>query len=313
MAKKLEGKLKTQALEKKLLGLNQAPLIDDVWKKYLEWAKKNKKSWKDDQERWGLHIEPTLKGKKMDAVIPYDVSKLIDNMKKKRDYAPATIKQVMALVKRIYNWASDMGLYEGGQNPAAKIKAPKVNNEVTECLTRDEIKRLFQALDKWWNQRVALLIKFALYTGVRRGEIFGLRWEEVDLHNGVINLKDTKGGKDEAVPISDEALEILKRAKGLLPTNDCPYAFPNRWGMKRRSLGNTWTYLKKSAKIPKSFRFHGLRHTFASYLASSGKVSQFTLQKLLTHKTPNMTQRYAHLFDQTLREGANMAHELYFR
>jgi integrase len=160
-------------------------------------------------------------------------------------------------------------------------------------------------LELWNNQRVALLVKFALFTGFRRGEIFALKWDNVDLENGIITLKDTKGGKDTNLPVSDVALNIIRKAKELLPTPQCPYVFPSRTGNKRTSFGNTWTKIKKFANTPPKFRFHGLRHTFASYLASSGNVSQYTLQKLLTHKTPQMTQRYAHLFDETLREGAN--------
>ena len=197
-----------------------------------------------------------------------------------------------------------MGLFDG-DNPASRIKLPKLNNEVTECLSRDEVSSLLKTLDTWNNQMVALLIKFALFTGLRRGEIFSLQWENVDLNNGLIHLRNTKGGKDETIPISDEAQKILRKAKRILPIRNCVYVFPNRTGKRRTSFGNTWTRIKKSANTPSRFRFHGLRHTFASYLASSGKVSQYTLQKLLTHKTPQMTQRYVHLFDETLREGAN--------
>jgi integrase len=113
------------------------------------------------------------------------------------------------------------------------------------------------------------------------------------------------------LPLSDEALKIVIEAKKLLPFPDCPYVFPNRWGKKRVTFGNTWIYIKRAAKLPPDFRFHGLRHTFASYLASSEKVSTYTLQRLLTHKSPQMTQRYAHLFDQTLREGANLLPSLF--
>jgi len=305
LAKKLESKLRTKALERNLLGINEAPLVDDIWKRYLSWAALNKKSAKDDQARWENHVAPLLKNRRMDLILPMDIHRVITSMKNKRDYAPATIRQVLVLIKRIYNWASDMGLYDG-KNPAARIKHPKLNNEVTECLTKEEIKRLLVTLSSWKNKRVALLIRFALYTGLRRGELFSLKWKDVDLQNGVINLRNTKGGKDESLPISDEALNILCAARALLPSPDCSNVFPNKWGRKRRTFGNTWTYIKTAAGIPLTFRFHGLRHTYASYLASSGKVSQFTLQKLLTHKSPQMTQRYAHLFDQTLRDGANV-------
>jgi integrase len=67
-------------------------------------------------------------------------------------------------------------------------------------LTRGEIKSLRVTLDGWTNRRVALVVKFALYTGLRKSEIFGLEWKNVDLLNGLITLRNTKGGKDETAP-----------------------------------------------------------------------------------------------------------------
>jgi len=69
--------------------------------------------------------------------------------------------------------------------------------------------------------------------------------------------------------------------------------------------------IKKKAGLPKDFRpLHGLRHVFASMLASSGKVDMYALQKLLTHKSPSMTQRYAHLRDETLKRASALAGDL---
>ena len=310
MAKKYEGKLKTQILESSLLGIRKVPHIDEIWQKYLAWAKVHKKSWQQDKLRWEYHVQDFLRGMRMDAVTGFDVQRVINGMKAKRKYAPATIKHSVVLIKRVYNWALQMDLYEGS-NPASKIKLPKLNNEVTECLSKGEIKRLLKTLAEWRNKRAALLVQFALYTGLRRGELFSLRWDDVDLDNGWIYLLDTKGGKDNYLPVSDEAICVLKKAMKLKPYDSCQIVFPNRYGHKRTTIGQTWRRIKKSAKLPHKFRFHGLRHTYASYLASSGKVSQFTLQKLLTHKTPQMTLRYAHLFDETLREGANLLTSLF--
>ena len=88
----------------------------------------------------------------MDAITAYDVHFVIKRMRLKRNYAPATIKHVIVLIKRVYNWATDMALYSG-ENPASKIKLPKLNNEITECLSKDEINRLLKSLDHWVNQK----------------------------------------------------------------------------------------------------------------------------------------------------------------
>ena len=310
MAKRYERKLKTRILERDLFGIKPAPVIDIVWDKYMSWAKENKRSWESDEMRWDCHIKSCLSGKKMDAISAYDVQSVIDEMKSKRDYAPATIKHIIVLIRRLFNWAKEMELYEG-DNPASKIKLPKLNNEVTECLTKGEIDRLLKTLAGWKNQMAAIMIEFALFTGLRRGELFKLQWKDVNLSDGWIRLRETKGGKDNMLPLSNKALDMLRKAQSLAPPKGCPIVFPNRYGNMRTTIGNTWTRIKKCAKIRKSFRFHGLRHTYASYLASSGQVSQYTLQKLLTHKTPQMTQRYAHLFDETLRDGANVLGNLF--
>ena len=269
VAKKLEVKLKTQVLESSLLGIRKAPPIDEVWQKYLAWAKVHKKSWQQDKLRWEYHVQDFLKGRRMDTITGFDIQRVINGMKAKRKYAPATIKHAVVLIKRVYNWAMQMDLYEGS-NPASRIKLPKL-----ECLSKGEIKRLLKTLAGWKNQRAALLVKFALYTGLRRGELFSLRWKDVDFGNGWIWLLDTKGGKDNKLPVSDKAMDILIQASQLLPFPESQYVFPNRHGHKRTTIGNTWTRIKKCAKIPHSFRFHGLRHTYASYLASSGTVSIF--------------------------------------
>jgi len=104
-------------------------------------------------------------------------------------------------------------------------------------------------------------------------------------------------------------------AKGLLKNvfrANSPYVFPGRNGEKRSDIGKGARRIIKKAGLPKDFRpMHGLRHVYASMLASSGKVDMYVLQKLLTHKSPKMTQRYAHLRDETLKNGAGQIDEIF--
>ena len=103
-------------------------------------------------------------------------------------------------------------------------------------------------------------------------------------------------------------------AKQLLldhPRTDSLFVFPGRGGRQRVDINKQVNRIKQKAGLPKDFRaLHGLRHTYASMLASSGQVDLYTLQKLLTHKSPAMTQRYAHLRDEALRRASDLAGDI---
>ena len=313
-AKEIETKWKAEAAEFKHLGRRKPIKMSELWDKYIPWAKEHKKSWKEDKDRWELHIKEHLSDKLMSAVTARDVISVLDSMKAKKtpkgtDYAPATIKQVLVLIKRLFNWAV-MQEYYSGLNPAVTVKNPKVNNQVTACLTREEMQRLNLVLDTWKNERAALIVKFALYTGFRLGEVLSLKWDQVDFERKFVHLPDPKG-KAAYIPMSDEAMQTIRRAKELLPFPECEFVFPNSEGAKRVSFSKIWERIKDKAKLPHNFRFHDLRHTFASYIASSGKVDSAILQRLLNHQSPQMTQRYAHLLDEAMRRGANVAGEVF--
>ena len=305
IAKKLEAKLKTEAMQGELLGVRSVPRLGVVWERYLAWAKLNKKSWKTDQYLWKKHLGPRLEGKRMDRVVSMDVQTILDGMRLQGSYAPATVKHVLVLLRRVYNWSREMGLYKGA-NPTNGIKPPRLNNQRVEFLSKQELGRLLEVLETWKNRRVALLVKFALFTGCRRGELLRLRWDDVDLDALTLRLRDPKGGTDVILPLSEAAGDVLEAARGCVPAAECQYVFPNGKGQRRRCIKKSWARIKEMADLPKDFRFHGLRHSFASYLASSGEVTLYTIQKLLNHKSPRMTVRYAHLLDDTLRVGAGV-------
>ena len=205
-ARNVEAKTKSDVSRNKHLGLQKAPILDDVAELYLKWARENKKDWKHDEGRWNLHIKPVLKNKKMDQITPMDVSNLLSGMKKykvgftkkeknrKSVYievmdgipAPATKRQVLVLIKRIYNWGIKRGLYRG-ENPATKVETPKINNQITECLTTEDLHKLITVLDNWDNRLAAFIVKFALYLESRiKRTLFGV-------HSQVLQEKPVSG------------------------------------------------------------------------------------------------------------------------
>jgi integrase len=138
---------------------------------------------------------------------------------------------------------------------------------------------------------------------MRRGELFKLKWDNLDFRNNFINIKDSKGQIDTKIPLNDAARAVLANMH-----RTSEYVFPGRDGKQRKDIKKAVNSIKEKAGLPKNFRpVHGLRHVFASILASSGKVDLYTLQKLLTHKSPAMTMRYAHLRDETLKKASNLA------
>jgi integrase len=156
------------------------------------------------------------------------------------------------------------------------------------------------------------MMTLAFVTGMRRGEIFRLAWDDCDFPRGFIVLRDPKGGTNETIPMNDAARVVLEK-RPRVPGS--PYVFPGRPKTKndkdggpRVDAAKQFRAIREAAGLPKDFRpMHGLRHAFASALASSGEVDLYVLQRLLTHKSPSMTARYAHLRDEALRAAANVA------
>lgn len=247
--------------------------------------------------RYNVYLKGPFGDTEPKDLLPLDVDRFRVNALKVK--SPQTVKHALSLLTRIVSYGVDMGL----SDPCPfRIRKPKVNNQVTEDLSPSQLKRLLAALDGAKNQKHANIMRMALFTGMRRGEIFGLKWEHVDFQRGFIRIVDPKGGVDQTIPLNDDARAVLESAPR---TEGCNYVFPGKGG--RRLTGIKPVEILEAAGLPEGFRpMHGLRHVFASTLASSGKVDLYQLQRLLTHKTPAVTQRYAHLRDEALRQSSNL-------
>jgi integrase len=226
-------------------------------------------------------------------------------LKKLKGKAPATIRNTLELLRRIINFGMKRNRCTG---LTFKLESPKVNNETTEDLTPNQLEQLLKSIEEDENIDVGNMMLMVLYTGMRRGEIFKLQWKNINLKTGFILIADPKGGPDQKIPINDMAgnlLNCIVRIKS-------PYVFPGLNGGKRSDIGRVSRRIRDRAGLPKDFRpMHGLRHFYASMLASSGKVDMYVLQKLMTHKSPQMTQRYAHLRDDALKNGASQIDDIF--
>jgi len=151
--------------------------------------------------------------------------------------------------------------------------------------------RLMKACQSSDNPHLYTIVVLALSTGMRQGEIMGLTWDDVDLNQGRITLRETKNGEIRVVPLVSKALNLLRE---LPRQTDTPLLFPNKVKQgKPMDLRVPWEKALKKAKIG-NFHFHDLRHSAASYLAMNGATIA-EIAEVLGHKTLQMVKRYAHL------------------
>lgn len=295
----VEGKRKTRQQKKKAKALKKWT-IDALWQEYTIHKNKNA-SFQSDVGRYVRYIEKYIGEKKPAGIVSLDIERIKLRMKKSGK-SPQTIKHVLALIKRLINFGTNHGLCSGIN---FKIIVPVVNNCTTEDLIPDELCRLLEAIEQDSNKVAGAIMKMALFTGMRRTELFKLQWNDINFHRGFILIREPKGGKSQEIPLNNESRKLLEEWPR---TSGSPFVFPGKDGKQRVTISSPVQRIKKRAGLPESFRpLHGLRHVYASMLASSGKVDMYTLQKLLTHKSPQMTQRYAILRDDALKRAADLA------
>jgi integrase len=275
--------------------------VDRIWDEYRRQTK-GSKSLPIEEMRYRKHVQQAFGHKEPQDILPLDVDRV--RIRLLKTHKPKSVANALKLLRRIVRFAQKKQLCP----PLGFIiELPRVNNEKTEDLTPEELTRLLAILEANPLEPAVLMMKLALFTGMRRGELFKLKWQDIDFERGFILLRDPKGGPDVKIPLNDSARAVL----GDIQRGDNPLLFPGRKGGLRVSCRTSANRIKKEAGLPADFRpLHGLRHVFASILASSGQVDMYTLQKLMTHKSPAMTQRYAHLRDESLRRASELAADI---
>lgn len=222
---------------------------------------------------------------------------------KARGLAPQTVRHVFNLIRRIHNFYIENGTHSTGINPCKTIRLPKVDNKVTNALSLEECKGLLNYLKcnevSKKNVQMSMVVSLALLTGRRQGEILGLLREDIDLERGSITCRNTKSGKTLSFPVNEDAVDLLSLGLAHEWHNERLFNYSSR------GLQANWKRLRarllRDKIITKSIRFHDLRHSHATLLANQG-VSLYVIQRLLGHSTIELTQRYAHLNDKTMRD-----------
>lgn len=237
----------------------------------------------------------------------------LERLKKKMQDAgksPKTINYCLGTVRQVFNFATRHGLYQG-TNPVSLVKKPKADNRRMRFLSKTEADMLLDALAER-STELRDIAMLSLHCGLRAGEIFSLRWGDVDLERNMLMLTDTKNGETRAAFLTEATREMLEcRERGAKDE----LVFPDRRnGRQRREISNVFQEvadkLFNEGVEDRRFRvvFHTLRHSFASLLVENG-VPIFAVKELLGHKTLAMATRYSHMAPDTLRKSVSVLNE----
>ena len=260
-------------------------------------------------ERWVLRARllPAFGPVPLDRITHAGVTRWFDEYSRT---APGGANHALSVLRRILNYAVACGYLD--TNPARGIKR-NPRPKLTRFLSREEVRRLHRALDRCGGARPsrarqADIIRLLLLTGCRRGEILTLRWQDVD--GDTLNLADAKSGP-RRVFLNAVACAILERQS----RSGSAYVFPSPLDPGRPLSPDLplWYSVRKEAGI-EDVRLHDLRHSFASHAVLQG-VPLPVVSRLLGHKRPSMTLRYAHVGDRETeaaaeRVGAAIAYAL---
>jgi len=268
----------------------------DLMKKYLEeYSSVNKaRSSHRRDKSLAAHLLQSFKDKYiLDITAP-----MISDYKLQRRRecaAPRTINYELTLMSHAFNiaireweWLKD--------NPVKKVKKERANNAIERWLTREEEERLLSVSAKWLQE----IIVFSINTGLRQSEILDLKWSQVDMDRRTIIILEQKNGSVDTLPLNETAIGVLKDRYNQ-KLSQCDNVFPsnNQTRMSNRNLFRAFGIAADRAKVD-NFRFHDLRHTFATRLVQSG-VGIYEVQRLGRWRNASMVMRYAHHNSESLR------------
>jgi integrase len=204
---------------------------------------------------------------------------------------PATVNRHLSVLSKIFSLAVDAELADG--NPCHRVKKFRLNNQRVRVLSAEEETKLYSALGD--NELVKSIVTVALHTGLRRGEIFNLKWLDADFGRGLIQIRESKSDKKRVVPMNATVRMMLASLK-----RKSEFIFPSpKTGGRLDNIKKSFRRAVLMAEL-EDFRFHDLRHTAATRMADSG-TDAFTLARILGHSDIRMTARYTHATDSALR------------
>ncbi|MDH4079552.1 MAG: tyrosine-type recombinase/integrase [Nitrospira sp.] len=297
LAEAILSKVKVQIIEGRFFEKQEAQertlaeLLDRYASEHAARRANQRRELTSIQNLTGYFGNPTLDHITPKLIVAYKNKRYADGVK------PATINRELATLKKAFNlarreweWCTD--------NPVSRVSMERENNTRDRWLTVEEEQRLLQAVSPWLRD----VIIFALNTGMRMGEILALTWAGVDLFRRTVTVFRSKNGERRTIPVNSVVLEVLTRKHAMRSRiTDVVFHSQAETILDGSNIRRGLNAALKAAKI-QDFHFHDLRHTFATRIVQAG-VDLYKVQRLLGHKSPIMTQRYAHHYPESLREG----------
>lgn len=213
----------------------------------------------------------------------------------------AAVNREFSCLHHLFSEAVAWGLAERSPFDGGKAIKLKENNQRLRFLSDDEITALLDACP----EHLKPIVSCAILTGMRRGEMLALKWEQA--RNGFIYLSKTKTNEARQIPVSDALAAIFKDIRGREGLRS-EHVFTFRGGAIQDNFKKAFNAAVKRAGLV-DFHFHDLRHTFASQVLLSGGTLK-DVQELLGHKTMTMTLRYSHLTQEHKRQAVNLLGKL---
>jgi len=212
--------------------------------------------------------------------------------------SPYMANRLLATIRAVYNKAIAHERI-GGTNPAGAIEAFE-ERERERRLLPGEVGRFLEAVAAEADPDIRDVVLLALYTGARRSQVLGMRWDGIDLAGKTWSVRITKNGHPQVLPLEEQEIEILTRRKAR--TGGSPWVFPSS-GSSGHLVSPTkgWTRIRKAAGM-EDLRLHDLRRTLGSFMADAG-VPELVIGRTLNHLSPAATKIYTRLAINPVRKG----------
>lgn len=262
------------------------------------------------------HLVPALGAVELSALTPEHINGYYRWLSAERSLSPNTIRKHHVLLNTALNWACRQGALAA--NPVQRAVPPRATSSDAVYYTPARLDRLLREVE---GHPLELPVKLACFLGLRRGEILGLRWRDVELQAGLVSVRRTRtavgyrvvekppktdgSARTLSIVSLDGLLDLLRtllaaRRKAGVPCGPDDYLVLDAAGRPWHPnvLSAVLADFVAQRRLP-PITFHGLRHTFAS-VANSVRVPMYQISRAMGHSSPTVTQRiYTHLFDQT--------------